>query len=158
MKASTWSTAQSAYVDLLAEITLDFCFVSEKFGYYGDAQDDVAAKDGKIKAVAELLLESKLKCDTSGKYAIACARSWAGAYSYAAAGFEAYAAAWADGSNRLDECKCAVDVFASADALTSSWAEIWVSIYQSLDDYVCARSCAPSRLFALPLARMASAA
>ena len=139
MKASTWSFAVSSFKDLAVDLTLDFCNVGQYShdGYYKKKEQ----KDLYIKAVATLLLQSKLKCEASGKYALACASSWASAYSFAGAAFEAYASAWVD--TDLKDCHCSVNVLAQADALISSWGEIWVSIYQGLDDSVCASSCAP---------------
>ena len=139
MKASTWSTAVSTFKDLAVDLTLDFCNVGH-YSYNGTYRK----KEQKylyIKAVATLLLQSKLMCETDGKYALACASSWAGAYSFASAAFEAYAGAWVD--TDLKDCHCSVNVLAQADALISSGGEIWVSIYQGLDDSVCASSCAP---------------
>jgi hypothetical protein len=141
VSAATWSYAVSSFTDLVAEISLEFCNVN-KYGYW-EYDADIKQKDKYIQAVASLLLQSKLKCETSGKYALACASTWAGAYSFAGAAYEAYASAWADVSNDLSHCNCAVDVLANADAVTSNWGEIWVAIYQGLDDSVCASSCAP---------------
>ena len=148
MKASTWSAAVSGFKDLAVELSLDFCNVGDYS--YPEKYRNTSQKDVSIQAIAALLIESKLKCDTSGKYALACASSWAGAYSFAGAGLEAYASAWGDSSTDLGKCHCSVDVLAQADAVVSSWAEIWVSIYQGLDDSICATSCAP------PIARPAS--
>ena len=150
VKASTWSGAVSGFKDLAVELSLDFCNVGDYS--YEKKYKNAKQKDLYIQAIAKLLIESKLKCDTSGKYAIACASSWAGAYSFAGAAFEAYASAWVDSGTDLDKCHCSVDVFAEADAVTSAWGEIWVSIYQGLDDSICATSCAshhnPSLLLA----------
>jgi hypothetical protein len=153
VSASTWSYAVSSFTNLVADVSLELCNV-KSYGYF-DYDQDYKQKDKYIQAVATLLLESKLKCSTTGKYALACASSWAGAYSFAGAAYEAYAAAWADASNDLYHCKCAVDVLANADAVTSNWGEIWVSIYQGLDHSVCASSCAPPpRLLRLPCAAL----
>ena len=147
VKSSTWSGAVSGFTDLAVELSLDFCNVGEHS--YAKRYKNREQKDLYIKAIAKLLIESKLKCETSGKYAIACASSWAGAYSFAGAAFEAYASAWADSGTDLDKCHCSVNVLAEADAVTSSWGEIWVSIYQGLDDSICAESCASHQ--ALPV-------
>lgn len=92
---------------------------------------------GHISAIATLLLESKISCTASGKYAYACASTWAGAKSFAAAAFEAYATAWVD-VQTSSTCKCGVNVFASADATIAAWGDIWVQLYNAMDDHVCA--------------------
>ena len=49
----------------------------------------------------------------------------------------AYATAW-NSVKTGTTCSCDVDIYASADATVSGWAEIWAGIYASLDDAACA--------------------
>lgn len=62
-------------------------------------------KAAAIKAIAKLVLESKLECSASGKYAYACGETWSKADAYAGAAFEVRAA-----RSRIaehgDVCKC----------------------------------------------------
>ena len=44
--------------------------------------------------MAKLVIESKIKCDTYGKYAYACGSTWADAKSFAGAAYQAFASAW----------------------------------------------------------------
>ena len=49
----------------------------------------------------------------------------------------AYATAW-NSVKTGTSCSCDVDIYASADATVSGWAEIWAGIYASLDNAACA--------------------
>lgn len=87
--------------------------------------------------MASLLIESKLKCTTTGTYAYGCGGTWAGAHSFAGAAFEAYAAALAV-IGETTECSCDLSLTAEADVSVSAFADIWTEIYASLDDFACA--------------------
>ena len=111
------------------------------YQYFDPAYDTATALyvesfDEQISAIAELVLQSKIECNASGKYAYACGSTWAAAKSFAGAAYEAYAAAWVDVDT--GDCNCGIDIYASSDAVVSSFAEIWTQIAARLDDHACA--------------------
>ena len=111
------------------------------YQYFDPAYDTetelhVKSFDEQISAIAELVLQSKIECNASGKYAYACGSTWAAAKSFAGAAYEAYAAAWVDVDT--GDCNCGIDIYASSDAVVSSFAEIWTQIAARLDDHACA--------------------
>ena len=132
-------------VRAVVDLRRTFCHTTDQLysfgGYkqfnldYPTAQN-VTHFDGQISAIAELMLESRITCNTEGKYAYACGGTWADAESFAGAAYEAYASAWVDVGT--DACHCDIDIYASADAVISAWAEIWAGIYASIDDAACA--------------------
>ena len=65
----------------MAQLQLTFCDATK---YKID--DDMFDKS--ISAIAELMIESHIKCDASGNYALACAQTWASANSFAGASYE----------------------------------------------------------------------
>ena len=65
----------------VAQLQLTFC---DAHKYKID--DDTFDKS--ISAIAELMIESHIKCDASGNYALACAQTWASANSFAGASYE----------------------------------------------------------------------
>lgn len=151
VSATTTSTAVSSFADIFVELRKTFCndpTVLTYFGgyaYFDPASDTetalhVKSFDDRISAIAELVLESKIECDASGKYAYACGAGWAAAKSFAGAAYEAYAAAWVDVDT--GDCDCGIDIFASSDAVVSSFAEIWTQIAARLDDAACAGTAA----------------
>ena len=130
----------------VVELREMFCSAGEQLQYFSGYKEWTLGSEsevdpmydqyhGKISAIAELLIQSKLTCTATGSYAYACGGTWAHATSFAGAAYEAYAAAWADASS--GHCDCGVDVLASADVVISGWAEIWAKIYGSLDDSTC---------------------
>ena len=87
---------------------------------------DVAEPDwmeDKLGAMATLLLESKLECTTSGKYAYGCGGTWSSAESYAGAAAEAFATAWAEVSSdpAHSSCSCGSELDAQADVTVAGW-------------------------------------
>ena len=176
----------------MAQLQLTFC---DAHKYTLDKE----SFDGSIAAIAELLIESHIVCDATGNYALACAKTWASATSFAGSAYQgalhlpadvrddchrvtlvlrslpqldachappgapfygshmtlpqrcaAYATAW-NSIKTGTTCSCDVDIYASADATVSGWAEIWAGIYAKMDDAACvgtgARSPASQRAY-----------
>ena len=94
---------------------------------------------GRLASHSVTSLSIFLCSNTEGKYAYACGSTWADAYSFSGAAFEAYASVWADVATK-ENCNCSVSVSNQVDVVTSAWADIWNELYAALDDTACASS------------------
>ena len=65
----------------MAQLQLTFCD-AHKYKL------DKDSFDGSISAIAELLIESHIVCDAAGSYALACAKTWASATSFAGSAYQ----------------------------------------------------------------------
>ena len=110
----------------------------EKFYCAGvkDPEAMSASFDGRIEAVASLMLESRIVCKAKGKKAYACGTAWADAHSFAQASYDAWAAAYSRTGTQGD-CTCGQKLFADAAATVNAWANVWADIYATLDYTTC---------------------
>lgn len=116
------------------------CAVIDLQKFYCTGVSDPAtmqsAFDGRITAIAELLLSVRLICKAQGNKMLACGHGWAGAHAFASASYDAWAAAYAR-TGTWGDCTCGQELFADAGVTVNAWAEVWADIYASLDLVAC---------------------
>lgn len=90
-----------------------------------DTEALTAAFEGRVEALAELLITAKIRCKAQGAKMLACGYVWEDARAFAKATYDAYASAYAAVGTKTD-CSCGHELFADADA-TVRPAAAWQS-------------------------------